>query len=102
MDDNRIFLENIGETGFHMRHMPQTQLDYPAHYHPHIELWYCHEGSFRLCLAQGMALYVDQYCISTQKTAQLYLPETGYNCAVCFGIFVEMHQKRAGRMARLC
>ena len=50
MDDNRIFLENIPETGFRIRHMRQTRLDYPMHYHPHMELWYCHEGSFRLHL----------------------------------------------------
>lgn len=52
MDNNRIFLESIPETGFHIRHMCQTRLDYPMHYHPHIELWYCHEGTFRLHLEQ--------------------------------------------------
>ena len=48
MEDNRIFLEKIPETGFRLRHMEQSRLDYPMHYHPHMELWYCHEGTFLL------------------------------------------------------
>ena len=45
-----IFLETIDGTDFHVRSFSDHPLNYPMHYHPHLELLYCSRGALQLHL----------------------------------------------------
>lgn len=75
MKSTNIFLETIYNTNFHMRSFSNQQLCYPMHYHPHLELWYCHKGEFQL--------HLDKYTYTLREGSFAIISPMAVHCFSC-------------------
>ena len=75
MKSTDIFLETIDSTNFHMRSFSDQQLNFPMHYHPHLELWYCHKGEFQL--------HLDKYTYTLREGSFAIISPMAVHCFSC-------------------
>lgn len=70
-----IFLETLDGADFHMRSFSDWPLNYPMHYHPHLELLYCRKGEFQL--------HLDKYTYTLREGCFAVISPTAVHCVSC-------------------
>jgi len=75
MKDTDIFLEAIDGNNFHTRSFSDYPLNYPMHYHPHLELLYCRKGEFRL--------HLDKFTYPLREGSFAVVSPMAVHCVSC-------------------